>query len=118
MPNTVVRPLKQTLLKLPQASPETVRAYLEGLAKELAVLHVLTIEIAFDPTEETIAVLTGWIRTYLGNRVIMELLVDRSLFGGARVAYEGRYKEINLATLIEQTMRQKQESIETVLEQV
>lgn len=116
MPNAVVRPLKQALTQLPDMSPKTVRGYLEGLRKQLTTLRILSLEIAFDPTEETIAVLTGWVREYLGNDIIMDLSVDRGLFGGARVSYEGRYKEINLAILIENIMRQQEESIYAILE--
>jgi len=111
MPSVIVRPLKQALARLPDKSPKTIQTYLDGLGKELMRLRILSLEIAYDPTEETIAVLTTWIREFLGNDIIMELSVDRGLFGGARVSYEGRYKEINLATFIEQTMREQQELI-------
>ena len=116
MPSTVIRSLKQELMQLPETSAKTIHAYLEGLNKELITLRVLTLEIAFDPTEETIAILTAWIRKYLGSSTIIEYSVDRGIFGGARVSYEGRYKEINLATLIESAMRKQQGSIDTILE--
>ena len=116
MPNAVARPLKQALTQLPDTSPKAVHAYLEGLQKQLIMLRTLFLEIAFDPTEETIAVLTRWIREYLGNDIIMDLSIDRGLFGGARVSYEGRYKEINLAMLIESTIQQQEESIYAILE--
>ena len=116
MPSAVVRPLKQALARLPDKSPKAIHAYLDGFNKELAALPTLSLEIAFDPTEETIAVLTTWIRESLGNNIIMELSVDRGLFGGARVSYEGHYKEINLAVLIEHTMREQQEIIDATLQ--
>ena len=118
MPSAVVQPLKKALASLPVTSATAVQEYLEGLREELSMLEVLSLEIAFDPTEETMAVLTAWIREHIGARVIMELSVDRGLFGGARVSYEGQYKEINLAMLIESIMRQQQESIHGLLEQI
>ncbi len=118
MPTAVVRPLKQALKQLSEKSPKTIQSYLEGLTKELTKLRTISLEVAFDPTEETIAVLTAWIREFLGNNIVMELSVDRGLFGGARVSYEGRYKEINLAALIEHTMQKQQEIINITLENI
>jgi|SRR3989344_2662209 len=118
IPNTLVRPLKQALQRLPDTSLKTIQTYMEGLSKQLAILRTLSLEIAFDPTEETVTVLIAWVREFLGNDIIMEFSVDRGLFGGARVAYEGRYKEINLATLIEKTMQNQQETIDTMLENI
>ena len=117
MPHALVRPVKQQLTKLRDPSPQGIQFYLEGLREALGALATLSLEIAFDPTEETLSVLTAWIREHLGANIIMEISVDRSIFGGARVSYAGRYKEINLAILIENAMRQQKESIEYMLVQ-
>ena len=117
-PVAISRSIKQAFSELSDTSPMAVQTYLDGLRAQLVMLRVLTLEIAFDPTEESLAVFIIWIRRHLGNDVIMEISVDKGLYGGARVSYEGRYKEINLAYLIENTMRQKQESINNILESV
>ncbi|TSC73262.1 MAG: hypothetical protein G01um101470_188 [Parcubacteria group bacterium Gr01-1014_70] len=117
MSSVVGRSLKHALSELPDTSPAFLEQYVEGFRKRLGELRVLTLEIAFEPTEETLAVLISWVRRNLGVDVIMDIAVDRGLFGGARVSYEGRYKEINLAALIERAMRDNlQESIQTLLE--
>src|SRR3989338_2087488 len=108
MPSAIVLPLKQALMQLPDKSAKTIQTYLEGLCKQLTILRILSLEIAYDPTEETIAVLTAWIRESLGNDIIIELSIDRSLLGGARISYEGRYKETNLAMFIEHKMREQE----------
>lgn len=108
MPSAIVRPLKQALMQLPDKSAKTIQTYLDDLGKQLKLLRTLSLEIAYDPTEETIAVLTTWVRESLGNDIIMELSIDRGLLGGARISCEGRYKEINLATFIEHKMREQE----------
>lgn len=116
MPSAIVRPLKQELLRLSETAPDSIKEYLEGLQNTLEKLQVLSIEIAYSPTEETLAVLTAWMREHIGADVIMELSVDRTLLGGARISYEGRYKEINLAFIVETVVNQQHESIQLILE--
>lgn len=116
MPSAIVRPLKQELIRLSETAPDTIKDYLEELRNTLEKLEVLSIEIAFTPTEETRAVLTAWMRDHIGNNIIMELSVDHTLLGGARISFEGRYKEINLAFLVETIVRQQHESIQYLLE--
>ena len=114
MPRAVVKPLRQNLLDK-DISLEAIKHYLEGLQSALQELQILFLEIAFDPTEETLAILIGWVRHYVGNDVIMELSQDRTLLAGVRISYAGRYTEINLARLVENVVRQRRDMITKLL---
>jgi len=114
MPRAVVKPLRQNLLEK-DVSLEAIKRYLEGLQGALKELQILSLEIAFDPMEETLAILIGWVRKHMGNAVIMELSQDRTLLAGVRVSYEGRYKEINLAKLVEIVVHEQREVITRLL---
>jgi hypothetical protein len=115
MPHSVAKPLKLSFKSLPDLSVETAKQFLDGLRDALLQLPVLTLEVAFDPTDETVATLIAWVRENIGPSVILELSVDRSLLGGARIAFGGRFLEKNLAYLIEDALQQKQDSIQQIL---
>ncbi|GEM_PF-2275223 len=114
MPRAVVVPLKRNLLAN-DASLDVRKEYLEGLQNALQKLQVLSLEIAFDPTEETITTLINWVRKNIGSTVIMDISLDRTLLAGGRISYEGRYKEINLARLVEEVVRKQRNMITQLL---
>lgn len=115
LPHAVAPPLKDKLMRLPVSSPNAAKEFLAGLRDTLAQLHILSLEVAFEPTEETIAVLTAWMRAHIGADVIMDILVDHTLLGGSRISFGGRYKEINLASIIESALGNQQEIIKHML---
>lgn len=92
-----------------------IKTYLEGLREAVRAMRVLSLEMAFSPTEETIAVLVGWVRKNIGADVLLELAVDRTLLAGSRLAFHGLYREINLASMVETIIRQKEETIHSLL---
>jgi vesicle coat complex subunit len=115
MPHAVVKPLKQALSKLPDTSPDAIKEFLENMRTALEKASVLTLELAFEPTEETLSVLHMWIQQNLSRTIIMDVSTDRTLLGGARVSFGGRYKEINLATLVANELALRRASIEALL---
>lgn len=115
LPHAVARPLKDTLMRLPVSSPDAAKKFLAGLRDALTQLQILSLEVAFEPTEETIAVLTIWMREHVGTDVIMDISVDHTLLGGSRISFGGRYKEINLAAIIQSAIGDQQEIIKHIL---
>ncbi|TSC80194.1 MAG: hypothetical protein G01um101429_238 [Parcubacteria group bacterium Gr01-1014_29] len=115
LPYAVARPLKGTLMRLPLSSPDAAKEFLAGLHDALTQLQILSLEVAFEPTEETIAVLTVWMREHIGADVIMDISIDRTLLGGSRISFGGRYKEINLASIIESALGDQREIIKHML---
>jgi F0F1-type ATP synthase delta subunit len=116
IPYTVAIPLKTLLIKPPlEGNAKIQREFLEGLRNILDMLRIINIEIAFDPTKETISLLAGWIRKQIGKDVIMQLTQDRTLLAGARISFEGRYKEVNLSSILEMVLNEKKESINAIL---
>lgn len=115
MPRIIVKPLKEELIHK-GVSVESVQEYLDGLKQALEKLQILSLEIAFDPTEETIAILTTWVRKNIGNAVIIQFSLDKTLLSGVRLSFEGRYKEINLAHIIDEMLQQQPQLIQPALE--
>ena len=116
MPVPVVRPLKESIMHLAEKGHiESIKSMLERLQGILPHLHVLSLEVAFDPSEETIALLASWIRKHIGTDTIMDLSIDRTLLAGVRLAYAGLYKEINLSHMLENVLQQKEEDIHRLL---
>ena len=115
LPHAVAPSLKDRLMRLPLSSPDAAKEFLAGLRDTLMQLQILSLEVAFEPTEETIAVLTVWMREHIGANVIMDISVDHALLGGSRISFGGRYKEINLASINESALGYQWENIKHML---
>lgn len=81
---------------------------LEGLLSHLVLLRL---ELAFEPTDEGIGQLSDWVRSHVGEHIILDIVIDKSIFGGARVAFKGRYRESILVSMIAEVLKREKEGI-------
>jgi F0F1-type ATP synthase delta subunit len=115
MPHAIVKPLKQQLATLASTSPDSIKQYLESFHDALQQMQIISIEIAFPPAEETLAILIAWIRKNMSNTIIMDISIDRTLLGGARISFEGHYKAFDLMLFVEHAIEQQRDSIQQIL---
>jgi F0F1-type ATP synthase delta subunit len=86
-------------------------AYLEGLIKESKKLKYLKLTLAFEPTEKTVSRISEWLRTNVGQGILLDIEEDRSILGGAILAYRGEYKDFSLKALIDKYFEENKENI-------
>lgn len=70
--------------------------YLEGLKEAMEGMPVVTITMAFHPTEGFLAELGGSLKELMQKQVLVDIRVRRLLLGGARVEYGGRFKDYSV----------------------
>lgn len=70
--------------------------YLQGLLAEISKLKTLHLTISFEPTEEGLDRFHSWVQSNVGQGVILEISVEPSLLGGAKIIYQGRYLDLSL----------------------
>ncbi len=71
-------------------------AYLKQLKATLEQLAKVDMTIAFEPTDAFIDEILHFLRGVLGESVVIDLKVDKSLLGGVLVSYKGKYKDFSL----------------------
>lgn len=74
--------------------------YLEGLKKRLAGLKVLTLILAFEPTDVSIDKFIFFARENIDNDIILETQFDPKILGGVIIIFQGRYKDFSLKKIL------------------
>ena len=116
IPYTIAKPLITTMRKqLKDQTTAAIEEFFNKLTEALQALKVLELELAFEAQEPSVALLSRWIREHIGPDVIVEFTEDPLLLGGARIAFQGKFKEINLADVIESVLIRESARIQKIL---
>ncbi len=67
----------------------------------LLKIPTVKLEIAFDPSEDFILKINEWFKKNLGKKVILDIFVNPKIVGGAKIEYQGKWKDYSLAKKIE-----------------
>ena len=94
---------------------KAVEEALEDIKKYLHERDILRMDIAFEPNEETTGLVGGWVSRNIAGHVLVEFVINRTLIGGVRISFQGRYKEVTLTTLIDLFLKTKDRDIENML---
>ena len=86
---------------------EALKKMIETIKKKLDECESIKIDIAFEPSEATVEKVSEWLRKEIGESVVLDIGHDRSLLGGARIMYRGKYKEYALANMINDVLRRE-----------
>ena len=92
-------------------SPEATRKLFHELKDTIDALSLLKISLAFNPSEEMIQRLHEWIQKNLGVGVVLDISYDASILGGARIIFQGKYKELTLSQMITDTLAKEKTDV-------
>src|SRR3989338_7024541 len=99
-----------------KGNTEQLRKFLETLKKSIGAMRVLTLDIAFSPSEKDIDAINSWVVGNVGSDVVLDFTHDATIGGGAKIMFEGRYTEKTLDRKIEQVFEKERERIlQTIL---
>lgn len=73
--------------------PEALRKILINLQDEISQFKTISLTIAFEPSAKFMEELSNWVKTNIGEKVFIDLSIDRSVIAGLVVAYKGIYKD-------------------------
>ena len=82
-------------------TPKQKEATLTALRDAVLALPLLHMTLAFEPSARGIAAFSEKARSYFGPDVVLDIVVDPALFGGAQISYNGRYTDLSLAAKME-----------------
>jgi F0F1-type ATP synthase delta subunit len=75
--------------------------FFDLLKKNLLKIPIVKLEIAFEPRENFISEINEWFKKNLGKKVILDIFVNPKIVGGAKIEYQGKWKNYSLAKKIE-----------------
>jgi hypothetical protein len=74
---------------------------LKTLKTKLKIMPVVKLDLAFYPEERFLDKVARWIKENVAEDAIVEINVDRTIVGGARIIFGGRYLEETLEKMLE-----------------
>lgn len=86
----------------------SVQNYLIGFRNTIQSLPVITMHLAFEPTQDTVASFSNWFLVTLKKEVLLDLVLDQSLIGGCAIEYKGKYKEYSVKKKLEELYNLKE----------
>lgn len=75
---------------------EEVKSFFLGLKQELAKCKVITLTLAYHPTEQHIKRLKEWCIKNIDDCIIFEIEHDTSIIGGAVIVMNGHYLDLSV----------------------
>ena len=85
--------------------------YLDNLAKELKNFKTLRLDLAYEPSFESIDRIYAFVANNFGERILLDLNCVHDLVGGARVIFEGKYFDFTLKKAFEQEFSKEKDEI-------
>lgn len=81
-------------------NPAAKKEFLGNLKNKLKSLRVLKIDLAFEPKPATLNKISAWVKENAGEDILLEIGLDRTIVGGARIIFGGKYVEETLEKLL------------------
>lgn len=81
---------------------ETCKQLLDEISKALHRLPIITLYLAFSPTEQYVKKLGTLLYGYCKQKVLLEIIVEKVVLGGAVIAWKGVYKDFSLRKTIDE----------------
>ncbi len=89
--------------------------YLRKLKEKLESLKYLTLILAFEPTELSIDKFFNFVRKNIGEGVVLDIAVDREILGGAKIIWQGQYRDFSLKKVFEREVEERKEELVQML---
>lgn len=83
-------------LKLSWTNGEQIKDFFANLKQAIQRSAVITLTLAYKPSNEAIAAFSQWTRTNIHVNTLLEINRDQDLLGGAIVVYKGNYLDLSV----------------------
>lgn len=90
---------------------EVIREFLNQLKDNVQNLRTIKLSLAFSPSQDSIDKIHDWIIENIGDGYILDLQVDSTIIGGARIFFQGKYSDSSLKKTLDQVFKTKRQEI-------
>ena len=88
-----------------------IEIYLKEIISHMGNLKVLSLKLAFEPTDTSIDKFFAFVRKNVGEGIILSFEYDPRLLGGAVITYKGEYRDFSLRRLFENEYKLKEKEL-------
>lgn len=82
-------------------NPSHVQHAMQELKRIGPTFPVVTLKLGYDPTRKHLETFSAWFFTHFETKVILEILVERNLLGGAYITFNGLFKDHSLKSKLQ-----------------
>lgn len=111
LPEKLKGKVNEELIKLLEEkhlnSNEQQNEFLNDLSDYIKELPRVKLTLAFHPSENFLKELSNWLKDQTGKQIIIDLIVNEKIAGGAIIEYQGNYLNFSLAKEIKQYVSNK-----------
>ena len=93
------------------SNKDMIKDFLTQLKERVLALKTVTLEIAFEPSQETIENIHNWILKNIDTDYVLDIVVDNNIVGGVNLTYEGKYKDFSLKKKLDEAFETKRQEI-------
>lgn len=91
--NRIDSAIDEVIGRVSDSQKETTLRELEA---KVSALKILELTISYDPPAEHVSEFAGWVKKNIGSDFVLDLGVDQSILGGAKVTFDGFYTDQSL----------------------
>lgn len=84
-----------------QNDHSAVEKFLNNIKNQAQQLNVLKLQLAFNPSDETITTVFNWVSENYGDGIVLDIQKDESIIGGTIITFNGKYKDFSLKRRLE-----------------
>lgn len=81
------------------------KQFLEEIITELKSVPMVKITLAFEPDDSFTAKINETISSLAGQKVILDILVNHHIVGGAVVEYQGKFRDYSMEPRVDQYLK-------------
>lgn len=91
-------------------SIQAIQDFFKNIQETVSNLSVVTLVIAFEPSDETIRALSQWFVFNLNKQVLFDIQIDHRIIAGIKITYNGKFKDYSLGSLFDTLVKQMLQS--------
>jgi len=74
-------------------------------------MRILRLEVAIEPSDAFVDRIAGWVLSNLGSDIVLDIARDRTVVGGARIVFLGKYRENTLIDMVKNVFETKRDVV-------
>jgi hypothetical protein len=86
-------------------SNAALKEFFSKIQEKISSLSVLSLKIAFEPTEQTLESLSEWFILNIKKQVLFAITIDPSLIAGAAITINGKHRDFSIKLKFDQVLK-------------
>lgn len=92
-------------------NPDLIKTDLIAVLTALDAMRTLRLEVAIEANDVFIERVAGWALVNLGSDIVLEVVRDRTVVGGARIIFQGKYRKSTIVDMVQNVFEKKRDIV-------